>query len=186
MRATKKIVLVFTVLLIVGKTPITAMAHGSDHEHGHGTNGTVHGLCNVAGCTAADVHQHDGEYYFEHSLEDGHDYHKVCDKDDCVLTGIHQHDSAYYYGHSAEDGRDYHVVCSLEECTLTDVHQHDGVYYCGHSLEDSHDYHAVCSIKECTEISEHGHGSGTTDNAGSRHGKPIHNHKNHSQLANFA
>lgn len=93
MRAMKKIVLLFAVILAVGQIPVIALAHGADKGHRHGTNDTICGLCNVAGCNATEVHQHRGKNYYGHSMDDGHDYHTVCNIEGCTEITKHEHES---------------------------------------------------------------------------------------------
>ena len=107
MRAMKKGVLVVAVVLAVGQTSMTALAHGHGRGH-HRAKVTTYSQCNVDGCNVTSVHLHDGVYCYGHSLGDGHDYHEVCDVEGCTESTEHEHDGVSCLPHSSNDGHSYH------------------------------------------------------------------------------
>lgn len=68
----KKVVVTLACVLMLGSTSMTALAHG--HGGGHYSRNTSYtrtyssySVCNVQGCTAAGVHEHNGSYYCGHT-----------------------------------------------------------------------------------------------------------------------
>lgn len=103
----KKMVSVLIVCMLLATVFSTTVSAGR-YNGGGGCRGTAAKTtyydCNFDECNQNYNHKHDGQYYYGHSLTDGHDYHKLCNVADCTKTTAHNHDDVCYFGHSSGDG----------------------------------------------------------------------------------
>lgn len=113
----KKVILALVVILAVGQSSMTVMAHGHggyrsyrnyNYQNNVAAPTVTYALCNVADCNVMGLHDHDGTYYCGHYMGDGHDYHQLCSVQGCTMTGVHDHDGVACMPHSAGDGHSYH------------------------------------------------------------------------------
>ena len=120
---------------------VSVFAHGGHHGgHHYGqTRQTTVSVCQIAGCSIAGHHSHNGVSYCGYAHEGGFcdgSCRALCPMEDCAIAGAHSHNGVSYCGYAHESGfcdGSCRALCTVEGCTIAGAHSHNGVAYCGYA-----------------------------------------------------